>query len=98
MKKRILSLAMVLALVLAVAVPMVVFAEDTNVTGNPTASIIDITVPASKPITLTPGTLSLDVSADRSVLYIHAMYIHDVGRFKKEIKQGLERRLLEVLR
>jgi multicomponent Na+:H+ antiporter subunit E len=26
-------------------------------------------------ITLTPGTLSLDVSSDRRVLYIHVMYI-----------------------
>jgi multicomponent Na+:H+ antiporter subunit E len=49
-------------------------------------------------ITLTPGTLSLDVSSDRRVLYIHAMYIGDVEEFKKSIKEGLERRLLEVLR
>ena len=49
-------------------------------------------------ITLTPGTLSLDVSNDRRVLYIHAMYVKDVEQFKKEVKEGLERRLLEVLR
>lgn len=49
-------------------------------------------------ITLTPGTLSLDVSTDRRVLYIHAMYIEDKETFRKEIKDGLERRLLEVLR
>lgn len=28
-------------------------------------------------ISLTPGTLSLDVSTDKRVLYIHAMYIDD---------------------
>jgi multicomponent Na+:H+ antiporter subunit E len=49
-------------------------------------------------ITLTPGTLSLDVSTDRHVLYIHVMYIEDVDQFKRKIKQDLERRLLEVLR
>lgn len=49
-------------------------------------------------ITLTPGTLSLDVSADRRVLYIHAMYIDDVQEVKRRIKDGFERRVLEVLR
>jgi multicomponent Na+:H+ antiporter subunit E len=49
-------------------------------------------------ITLTPGTLSVDVSADRRVLYIHAMYIDDPDRVRRQIKDGFERRILEVLR
>ncbi len=49
-------------------------------------------------ITLTPGTLSLDVSADRSVLYIHAMYIDDPKAVRLRIKRGFERRVIEVLR
>ncbi len=49
-------------------------------------------------ISLTPGTLSLDVSDDRKVLYIHAMFVDDPETLRKEIKNGLERRLLEVLR
>ena len=49
-------------------------------------------------ITLTPGTLSLDVSDDKKVLYIHAMYVHDREEFIKGIKNGFERRLLEILR
>ncbi len=49
-------------------------------------------------ITLTPGTLSLDVSADRKVLYVHAMYIDDLDDVKRKIKDGFERRLLEVMR
>jgi len=49
-------------------------------------------------ITLTPGTLSLDVSDDRKVLYVHAMYISDKEEFIKDIKQGFEKRLLEILR
>lgn len=48
-------------------------------------------------ISLTPGTLSLDVSDDRSVLYIHAMYVDDPDELRHEIKAGFERRVLEVL-
>jgi multicomponent Na+:H+ antiporter subunit E len=47
-------------------------------------------------ITLTPGTLSLDVSTDRRVLYIHAMHVTDVERFRREIKEGFERRIQEI--
>lgn len=49
-------------------------------------------------ITLTPGTLSLDVSSDRKVLYIHAVYVHDIEAFKTYIKESLERRIMEVFR
>lgn len=51
-------------------------------------------------ITLTPGTLSLDVSEDKSVLYIHAMFIDDgdVERVVRSIKNGFERRVMEILR
>lgn len=49
-------------------------------------------------ISLTPGTLSLDVSADRKTLYIHAMYVLNPDDLRREIKDGLERRLLELLR
>lgn len=51
----------------------------------------------SSMITLTPGTLSLDVSTDRKVLYVHTIYVYDVGQFRKELKEGLERRIKEVL-
>jgi multicomponent Na+:H+ antiporter subunit E len=49
-------------------------------------------------ITLTPGTLSLDVSDDKKVLYVHAMYIKDRDQFVQSVKTGFERRLLEILR
>lgn len=49
-------------------------------------------------ITLTPGTLSLDVSADRKTLYIHALYVKDCDAVRRDIKNGFEKRLLEVLR
>ena len=49
-------------------------------------------------ISLTPGTLSLDVSTDRRTLFIHAMYAADPDRVRREIKEGLERRLLRMTR
>lgn len=49
-------------------------------------------------ITMTPGTLSVDVSTDRKVIYIHAMYIDDPDKIRSEIKQNLERRILELFR
>lgn len=49
-------------------------------------------------LTLTPGSLSLDVSADRRVLYVHEMYMRDPEQARREIKEGFERRVMEVLR
>lgn len=49
-------------------------------------------------ISLTPGTLSLDVATDQRVLYIHAMYAEEAETVRREIKNGLERRLLALLR
>jgi multicomponent Na+:H+ antiporter subunit E len=49
-------------------------------------------------ITLTPGTLSMDVSDDRKVLYVHVMYLDDEQQFVESIKSGFERRLLNLMR
>ena len=49
-------------------------------------------------ISLTPGTLSLDLSEDRRMLYIHVMFLDDVDQTRAQIKQGLEKRVLEVMR
>lgn len=50
-------------------------------------------------ITLTPGTLSLDLSPDRKTLYVHMMYIDvDAEQARRQIKEGLESRVLELLR
>ncbi|WP_031301307.1 Na+/H+ antiporter subunit E [Sphingobacterium paucimobilis] len=49
-------------------------------------------------ISLTPGTLILDISEDKKTLYIHVMYLDDPKKFVQETKTGLERRLLEALR
>jgi len=58
---------------------------------------IEITLLANL-ITLTPGTLSLDVSQDKKVLYVHAMNVNDKQAFINDIKNGFERRLLSILR
>lgn len=49
-------------------------------------------------ITLTPGTLSLDVSPDRKTLYIHSMFTEDIEALRREVKETMERRILEFLR
>lgn len=50
-------------------------------------------------ISLTPGTLSLDLSPDRRTLYVHTMDVPggDLNAFRDQLKQELERRVLEVL-
>jgi multicomponent Na+:H+ antiporter subunit E len=70
-----------------------------GVIGIPLDAETDLEITAlANVITLTPGTLSLDVSDDRKTLFIHAMFIDDPDTLRKEIKEGLERRLLAVLR
>lgn len=58
---------------------------------------IEITLFANL-VTLTPGTLSIDVSPDRKTLYVHALYVEDADRFRNELKNGLEKRLIGVMR
>ena len=49
-------------------------------------------------ITLTPGSLSLDVSPDRRTLYVHAMATKSTDDLRREIREGFERRILEAFR
>ncbi|GAA0772687.1 Na+/H+ antiporter subunit E [Roseibium denhamense] len=49
-------------------------------------------------ITLTPGTLSVDVSDDRKTLYIHCIDVPDPQATIDDIKNGFERKILEVFR
>ena len=48
-------------------------------------------------VTLTPGTLTLDVTPDREALYLHVMFLDDVDDEIRTIKNGLERRVQRVL-
>lgn len=49
-------------------------------------------------ITLTPGTLSVDVSDDRRTLYIHAIHVPDPEELRTDIANGFERKILEAFR
>ncbi len=49
-------------------------------------------------ITLTPGTLSVDVSADRRYLFIHAVDVPDPEALKRDIAHSFERRIMEAMR
>jgi multicomponent Na+:H+ antiporter subunit E len=49
-------------------------------------------------INLTPGSVALDLSDDRSVLFVHVMYIDSPDASRAAIKAGFERRVLELLR
>lgn len=57
---------------------------------------VEITMVANF-ISLTPGTLSLDVSDDQRVLYIHAMFLDNEEELRESLK-NLERRVLSILR
>lgn len=47
-------------------------------------------------ITLTPGTVSADLSADGRALLVHALDAPDPDEVREEIKQRYERRLKEI--
>ncbi|KIL43660.1 Na+/H+ antiporter subunit E [Jeotgalibacillus campisalis] len=49
-------------------------------------------------ITLTPGTLVMDISDDNETLYIHALNIPDVKSAVSSIKEGFEKAIMEVSR
>jgi multicomponent Na+:H+ antiporter subunit E len=49
-------------------------------------------------VTLTPGTLGLDVSEDKKMLYIHTMFAENPDEVRKHIKEGYETRVLDLLR
>ncbi|WP_037083996.1 Na+/H+ antiporter subunit E [Neorhizobium vignae] len=49
-------------------------------------------------ITLTPGTLSVDVSEDRKTLFVHAIDCSDIEATKRDIASGFERKIMEAFR
>jgi len=62
-------------------------------------SDLEITLLANL-ITLTPGTLSIDISKNKKMLLIHEVYVkdEDVEAVKNTIKNGFERRILSITR
>ena len=57
----------------------------------------ELTLPCNL-ITLTPGTLSVDVSADRRTLFIHTIDVADREDLISTIAGGFETKVLEVFR
>ena len=53
-------------------------------------------------ITLTPGSLSVDVTRDPAsgdaTLYVHSMFAQDPDALRQGLQHGFERRVLELLR
>lgn len=47
-------------------------------------------------ISMTPGSLSVDISDDRAYLYVHALEADDPEAAAREFKQVFERRIMEV--
>ncbi len=48
-------------------------------------------------ITLTPGSLSVDVAPDGNTLFVHVMYSDDIEQTRREIEQALGGRVKELL-
>jgi multicomponent Na+:H+ antiporter subunit E len=48
-------------------------------------------------ISLTPGTLSLDVTDDCDTLFIHAMFADDPDAIRAQLKSGMERWVKEAM-
>ena len=48
-------------------------------------------------ISLTPGTLSLDVSEDRKTLTVHAMFADDPDAVCHQLKDGMERWVIDAV-
>ncbi|SDK52638.1 Na+/H+ antiporter subunit E [Sediminibacillus albus] len=49
-------------------------------------------------ISLTPGTLSIAVSDDNSLIYVHAMHLEDTEAAITDIKETFEKAIMEVTR
>jgi multicomponent Na+:H+ antiporter subunit E len=47
-------------------------------------------------INITPGSVALDVSEDRQTMYVHVMHITTAEEARMQIKDGFERRILEL--
>jgi multicomponent K+:H+ antiporter subunit E len=59
------------------------------------AGALPITILAST-ISLTPGTVSLEISEDQTMLYVHALHVTDEKVLIERIKQRYEKPLKEI--
>lgn len=47
-------------------------------------------------VSMTPGSLSIELSEDRRLLYIHAIYLEDPERFRRKVKNQFEKRIQKI--
>jgi multicomponent Na+:H+ antiporter subunit E len=47
-------------------------------------------------ISMTPGSLTMDMSPDKKKIYIHAMYLNDKDEFIRKIKGELEFKIKQI--
>ncbi|MEQ9638305.1 MAG: Na+/H+ antiporter subunit E [Devosia marina] len=104
--RRVISLAALFLyelVVSAVRVAIVVMRPDLSSAVRPAIIAVPLTVKSdaeitllANMITLTPGTLSVDVAADKSVLYVHALDMADKEAMIADIANGFEKKIQEV--
>lgn len=104
--RRITSLALLFLyeLVLsAIRVAVIVMTPDIKSALRPAIVAVPLTVKSDAEITLlanlitlTPGTLSIDVSEDRSVLYVHVLTLSTREALIADIAKGFETKVQEV--
>lgn len=49
-------------------------------------------------VNITPGTLVIDISDDKNVLYLHVVHCEDKEAYVKQLKEVFEKRILELTR
>lgn len=69
-----------------------IFAYETALTSDKQITLLSCL------ICLTPGTLTLDVSKDGKILYIHSINIADAEVLGNQIRNSFERAIMEVTR
>lgn len=47
-------------------------------------------------INITPGSVALDVSQDRRIMYVHVMHMQSPDDARRDLKEGFERRILQL--
>ncbi|WP_323846527.1 Na+/H+ antiporter subunit E [Microbulbifer magnicolonia] len=48
-------------------------------------------------LSLTPGTLVLDIAPEQDAFYVHTLFVDDADAFRDEVRSGFERRVAEAL-
>lgn len=47
-------------------------------------------------ISMTPGSLTVDLTPDKKRLYVHSMYLEDPEKFKRKIKTRFEKAIKQI--